>query len=346
MQYKTRKSKSKRKKGGLLTSKCSAVPANFPKCGKEGCVYLNEDDTVTKQQWIKGELELNSRDLSVEGQTKSYPYSPKIKSNDAKICNTIHKIGSEDKSPCFVKRVRTTSSGQKILYEEEDRPGWCQNYGHPDTDCVVDDLMYNKFKDISKKESIIPNPREDMISRLEDDISNMDIGLDGDVNAVDTDELGDLLMTAKPSPIFTSIDPFILSNVNSTRVKGITISELMAEMLALLGLDEVNKVSELWEMEKQEIEQKVLKLGYTSSDFNETNIMIDVDDERLCEWIDSELKDGHLITPDMIKQEFGKTEILVIVDWGLLRRVSKSEKGAEKKGGRHTKRRRKVYNKH
>jgi hypothetical protein len=104
------------------------------------------------------------------------------------------------------------------------------------------------------------------------------------------------------------------------RIKGTTIFELISEMFEKIGLEKTKIVSDAWEREKNNIIAIINQRGYNSSDFNEQNIMIDVDDERLCLWIDNTLKEGIPITPEMIKTEFGKNNILKIVDWGLLTR--------------------------
>ena len=70
-----------------------------------------------------------------------------------------------------------------------------------------------------------------------------------------------------------------------------------------------------------ELIEKIKEIGYTSKDFNEQNIMIDVDNDMLCSWIDDKLENGIPVTPQMIKEEFGKENILKIVDWGLLNEV-------------------------
>jgi hypothetical protein len=105
------------------------------------------------------------------------------------------------------------------------------------------------------------------------------------------------------------------------RIKGITIFELIREMLEKLGIEKTKIVKNSWEEEKNKLIDIIYKRGYASDDFNEQNIMIDVDDERLCSWIDNTLKEGIPITPQMIKKEFNKDKILKIVDWGLLKKT-------------------------
>ena len=92
-------------------------------------------------------------------------------------------------------------------------------------------------------------------------------------------------------------------------------------MLTVLGEEKTMSVSQEWEDEKNKLIRIVSDIGYTSDDFHEQNIMIDVDDETLCSWIDSMLATGNPITPEQIKQHFRKEEILKIVDWGMLRRT-------------------------
>ena len=53
--------------GGDLTDNCKADPSKFPKCGSEGCVYLNNNNEVTKQQW-KTNNQIMQHLLSVDGQ--------------------------------------------------------------------------------------------------------------------------------------------------------------------------------------------------------------------------------------------------------------------------------------
>jgi uncharacterized protein (UPF0128 family) len=120
---------------------------------------------------------------------------------------------------------------------------------------------------------------------------------------------------------FTYLNPIFLTKINMDRIKGITILDLMEEMFKVLGVDKTMLVKDVWEEEKEQIISQVRDIGYTSPDFNEQNIMIDVDNEDLCYWIDSMLESGNPITPEMIKKEFGKDSILKIVDWGLLQKT-------------------------
>ena len=134
----------KNKIGGELRNNCSANPEKFPKCGIEGCVYLNDKDTVTKQQW-KNYNEMPGYGLSLQGQHDSSKYAPNIISTDVKPCDLISKKGLENTAPCFLKRLRNTRKGKQILYEEEKRNSWCRNYGVKNQ-CIVDEQMYNNFK--------------------------------------------------------------------------------------------------------------------------------------------------------------------------------------------------------
>ena len=314
--------------GGNLRNNCSADPSKFPKCGLEGCVYLDNNNEVTKQQW-KTQQQIGQHELSIEGQQRSIPYAPAIISEDIKECNVISRRGSENMAPCFVKRFRHTKNGKKILYEEENRDSWCQLYGknkngENDTKCVVDDRMYKKFK--------TENAPKSGIAITENDIRNSglqlpatDDWLTGDSTSIETgidhDGLGNLLNNVPIDKSFTSVNPVYLTNIHMNRIKGITIFELISEMFKKLGIEKILSVSDTWEKEKDKIIAIIRQRGYASSDFNEQNIMIDVDDERLCSWIDDKLKEGIPITPEMIKTEFGKNTILKIVDWGLLTRI-------------------------
>ena len=92
-------------------------------------------------------------------------------------------------------------------------------------------------------------------------------------------------------------------------------------MFKKLGIEKTMTVQRVWEEEKEKIISQVRDIGYTSPDFNEQNIIINVDNEELCSWIDSMLESGIPITPEMVKTEFEKDSILKIVDWGLLQRT-------------------------
>ena len=313
--YITKKNKKNNKKGGVLKSKCSASAENFPKCGKEGCVYLDDENFVTKKQW-KTIQEMPSYNLSLEGQNASESQAPIIISTNIKPCNLISKEGSENKAPCFVKRHRHTKSGEKILYEEENRDSWCRNYG-VNQQCVVDETMYNNFKNNVHKISVNPNKNIKL--------PEVDTMLDGDASSIDDEGLGDLHDEIDIDESFTNVNPIFLTDIKMNRVKGITIAELIQEMFEILGPEKTMSVSKEWEDEKDKIIQQVFKIGYTSPDFNEQNIMIDIDSEELCDWIDEHLAQGEVITPEKIKQHFGKEDILKIVDWGLLQRVKKEK---------------------
>jgi len=318
---KTKKqSKKQIKKGGKISKKCLANPENFPKCGNEGCVYLDDKDTVIKQQWIPNR-DMPSYLLSLEGQRVSTEIAPTIFSDSKTPCNLISTKGLENKAPCFVKRFRKTKSGDKIVYEEEKRDSWCRSYGKKNQ-CVVDDNMYEKFKRNVRKTSMdIPNGTRLPEGVLPDIDSSQS---DGNPNAIDDENLGDLDNDVDISPAFTGIDPVFLTYIKMNRVKGITIGELMKEMFTLLGEEKTMSVGREWEEEKEKIIARAKTYGYKSRDFHEENIMIDVDDETLCDWIDSTIETGEPITPDMIKEKFGKTNILKIVDWGLLEKVKRN----------------------
>lgn len=307
---KNKKRTKKIKKGGELKGNCLADPTKFPKCGAQGCVYLDKDK-VTKQQWVPNK-DLIGHDLSVEGQTNSSPIAPKVFSYDKKPCDLISIKGSENKGPCFVKRIRTTRSGKKILYEEEKRDSWCRNYGK-NSQCVVDKTMYDKFKDNVIKTSIditeTPIPPT-FLPQLGTKVISED------------EDLPDEVVTIPEE--FTEINPVYLTNITMDRIKGITINELIKEMFIKLGEKKTMTVAELWQEEQAKLIALVQSYGYMSDDFHEDNIMIDVDNEELCEYIDETLDDGDAISPEMIKDYFGlkkDSTILKIVDWGMLRRL-------------------------
>ena len=307
--------------GGDLTNNCSADPSKFPKCGLEGCVYLDNNNEVTKQQW-KTNNQIIQHQLSLDGQINSKPYAPSIISENTKTCNVISRRGSENVAPCFVKRFRNTPSGTKILYEEETRDSWCKLYGtnkngQNDYKCVVDDMMYEKFKTENAPKSGVPIEKH----QIEGVLPEINESIEGDPMSIDTEELGDLENNVAINNGFTNINPIFLTNIKMNRIKGITIFELISEMFEKIGLEKTKIVSDAWEEEKNNIIAIIHERGYASPDFNEQNIMIDVDDERLCSWIDNTLKEGIPITPEMIKTEFGKNTILKIVDWGLLTRI-------------------------
>jgi hypothetical protein len=323
---KTRKSRDRSRKtrsrkniiGGLLTSNCSADPSKFPKCGLEGCVYLDDDNNyVTKKQWITPQ-QVPGYQLSIEGQTNSKPYAPNIISHSIKPCDMISV--EENKAPCFVKRYRNTrSEKKKILYEEEHRPSWCRNYG-VENQCIVDKKMYEKFKNSVPKVTV---PEVTHNSTRGVILPDTDSQLDGDVDASDDEKLGDLYNNVPIDKSFTYLNPVLLTDMKMDRVKGITINELVDEMFNILGAEKTSSVGKEWEDEIKRLIEIVKKNGYTSPDFNQNNIMIDVDSEELCKFIDETLAHGVPITPQMIKEFFGKDNILKIVDWGLLQRVKK-----------------------
>jgi len=306
----SRSRRSRKHIGGKIRDKCLPTHDNFPKCGKEGCVFLNDDNTVTKKQW-KTMHEMPSHQLSTEGQTLSSEFAPNINSSDFKTCNLITMEGVEQ--PCFVKRYRNTRTGKKILYEEEERPTWCKNYGIQNK-CVVDRNMYDHFK------NNIPKISSDKIPKHVA-LPDIDSLIDGDTEAIDSEDLGDMYGEAEIDDTFTYLNPIFLTKINMDRIKGITIFELMEEMFKKLGIEKTMTVQRVWEEEKEKIISQVADIGYTSPDFNEQNIMIDVDNEELCSWIDLTLDSGIPITPEMVKNEFGKDSILKIVDWGLLQRT-------------------------
>ena len=316
MRYTKKNKKIKQTKKGKITKKCLAVPADFPKCGDEGCVYLADNDTVIKQQWIPTR-EMPSYLLSLEGQRACAEIAPTVISDTKTPCNLISRKGNEHKGPCFVKRFRKTKAGDnKIVYEEEKRDSWCRRYG-TQNQCVVDDKMYEKFKYNVRKTSMDIHREKPLQKGVLPLIKST-----GNINAIEDEELGDLDNDVKIAPAFTDINPIFLTRIKMNRIKGITIGELIKEMNTLLGKEKTKTVDNEWKNEKEKIINKAKSYGYTSYDFHEENIMIDVDDKSLCEWIYSMLESGKPITPDMIKKKFGKTNILKIIDWGLLERIA------------------------
>ena len=321
---KSKRQRKQSKRGGALEKNCLADISEFPKCGHEGCVYLDDDtNNVTKKQWKK-QTQLNSHGISISGQRDAALHSlaPNIISTEMKPCDLISIKGSENKAPCFVKRYRHTRTGDKILYEEEKRDSWCRSYGTKNQ-CVVDKQMYDKFKNPElNKVSLSSDGR---ISQLiKQTLPDVDSASDGNPDAEDDEELGELLNDVLIDDKFTLINPYFLTEIKMNRIKGITINELIKEMYNILGYDVTMTVSGLWSAETDKIIQNIAALGYTSSDFHEGNIMIDVDDDRLCHWIDETLKKTKKpITPNDIKKEFKKESIFKIVDWGILNRFSK-----------------------
>jgi len=310
--------------GGALENElpCKADPSSFPKCGKEGCVYLTgeQDNQVLKKQW-KNYNEMQGFDLSNEGQevaAESKNLAPKIISINKKPCDLISKIGSENDAPCIVKRRRKTKRGEKILYEEENRKSWCRNYG-VENQCVVDDNMYNKFK--SNRYINTPLIDTEKIPR-QIVLPDVDSNVDGDVDSDNDEGLGDMHMKTDIDESFTNFKPVYLTDLQMERIKGLTINELIDKMLNSLGEERTMALARYWESERDKIIQEVKQLGYFSNDFNEDNIMIDVENDGLCSWINETLEKKEDITPDKIKQQFGKENILKIVDWGLLNRVN------------------------
>ena len=311
--YKTKKNR----RGGKLNNNCKAELNSYPKCGKEGCVFLVNDNEVSKEQW-KNDREMFGYMLSTEGQTVAQEknLAPTILEQNIKPCNLVSKIGFENKGPCIVKRRRKTRSGEKISYEEEVRDSWCRNYGVNDQ-CVVDDIMYNKLKTDIATKPLFEGPRTPPGVKIPD----IDTSLDGEVDAISDEELGDMWDKPEIDKSFTNFQPIFLTTTKMDRIKGITIAELITEMVDVLGYDQTMEASKEWEKERDQIIQQVNQLGYTSNDFNESNIMIDVDNESLCSWIDEMLSQKQLITPQKIKEHFGKENILKIVDWGMLQKT-------------------------
>ena len=184
--------------------------------------------------------------------------------------------------------------------------------------------MYNKFKNNNLSNSGIPIT-ENEIREAKIKLPETDDFLTGESNSIETgiddDGIGNLLNNVPIDESFTNVNPVFLTNIHMNRIKGITIFELISEMLKKLGIEKTKIVRDSWEEEKNKLIDIIYKRGYASRDFNEQNIMIDVDDERLCSWIDNTLKEGIPITPQMIKKEFNKDKILKIVDWGLLKKT-------------------------
>jgi hypothetical protein len=139
-------------------------------------------------------------------------------------------------------------------------------------------------------------------------------------DSIEDEGLGELLDTVDIPEKFTNLNPIYLTDITMNRVKGITIEELIREMVEIIG-EKTSSVADVWDAEMKKIIAQIAKIGYSSIDFHSANIMIDVDDESLCTWIDETLAQGIPITPDMIKKQFGKESILKIVDWGALKRV-------------------------
>jgi hypothetical protein len=324
--YKTTRSKKRKSRnwGGAFEDKitsCYADSNSFPKCGKEGCVYLldEEGNEVVKKQW-KDSNEIPSFELSYEGQqaAQSINLAPKIASVIMKPCDLISKIGSENNAPCIVKRRRKTKNGEKIIFEEEKRPTWCRNYGI-DNQCVVDDNMYNKFK--NSKYMKIPLIETSKIPKgiL---LPDVDSSIDGDVDSINNEGLGDMLMKPDIDNSFTYFKPIYLTDLQMERIKGLTMNDLIYKMLTNLGEERTRMLSPAWENERDMLIEQIKRLGYFSNDFNEDNIMIDVENEELCNWINEMLEKKIDVTPESVKQQFGKENILKIVDWGLLSKVN------------------------
>ena len=308
----------KNKKGGKVY--CEESKEKYPKCGEEGCVFLDNEDEVSKQQW-KNYQEIEGYLLSVEGQEAAEKdgFAPTIISKNIQPCDLISIDTSENKAPCIVKRRRKTRTGEKIAYEEEHRDSWCRNYG-VENRCTVNDRMYERIKNIIKKRSPLFEGKN-IPKNLNIEIPDVDSSIDGDVDSINDEELGDMLMETNIDNSFTGFKPYFFTKTKMKRVKGITVAELINEMIDKLGIEKTSLAENEWSDEIEDLIKKVKKMGFYSHDFNESNIMIDIDNKELCDWINVMIDNGEIITPSKIKDKFNKENILKIVDWGLLRKV-------------------------
>lgn len=291
---KTCKKKSKKFSGCKSTG--------FPKCGKEGCVYLDENpDLVNKKEWKFGaaEVDYKARQNTYQLKASEKSFAPAIIEQNIIPCVNIKTDSHSDK--CIIKNKNS-------VYEESQSPDLCQNWGK-DHICKVDDILYNMLLDqLSEK----------------GDRKKMPVNVtlpDSDVN-----DDGSFKNTVE-SRRFINFNPIYLFSTKNTRVKGLTFEEYLYKIKqydeSIFDKEQIQQNIKLWTDELDTIIRNITALtGKFSEDFYSMgNYMIDVNDETLCDYIDQQLDEFELITPEMIRKHYKidpSVPILKIVDWGLL----------------------------
>jgi hypothetical protein len=318
----SRRSRTFRKKqsGGTLqcTHQNNAGNRIPPKCGQEGCVYFDED-RVTKIIITPDMQRIAHLERRRDDQNKAHKLgiAPQCIEFTSKICPKINIEGQD--APCYVKRGVELSGSKKISYIEQKNKSWCRGYrsrsgkemsGYlEDHACEVPKESYDKMiQEFGKNRVMVQEyhnvmPNVNMIAN-----ENNSNGSNSEYNRTDDN-------TIKHQFLYSG-NMFIIKIV-SERINGITIDELYEYIISKGKVDMVKKIGPLWQEEIVRIMRILDSSKISLSDVHSGNVMIDVGDSTLCNFIMDHIDRDVPITPDIIREQFGKQNILKIVDWGI-----------------------------
>ena len=347
--YRTRNNKRIKRiqRGGTLT--CSLKDL-APKCGNEGCVYFTED-TATKM--------LIGPDQRVEFLFKRYEEQQKaaklgIAPQPLEITiNPCRKLMIKGKdAPCFVKRGLTARGKKYISYVMQKKSSWCHGYtktngrkfsGYNIVDepvCNIPENLFNvMLKEYGHYKLMIENPEPNIPFPNVNEISNNSNNNMNNMNN-NTTTINKKVLTTSSSqfsklenktvhPTFVNLFNLYVISIRSERIKGITILDLYKYIKSKHNHAMLTTIKPLWDKEIKSIQSIIASMGIELADIHEDNIMIDVNNENICQFIMDHIKQNIPITPDLLRHAYGyeanagaataskRMHILKVVDWGL-----------------------------
>jgi len=299
--------------GGNL--KCS-LPLE-PKCGAEGCVYFTEDHATKILVVKESRIRFLQQRFAEQEIAASRGLAPKTISFTIRDCSKINIEGKD--SPCYVKRGFPFRSGHsKISFSLQESPSWCRGYeargkkynGYSlsdATNCELPELSFKHMLGMYSKSHLMVEDAEIPVPNIDEIESNNSNNTRSTFSSI-TDSIDEKFINQHNLKIV---------HIVSERVKGITINDLY-QYLFNIGKDSmIPNIGALWDSEMAYLNMSLKQININISDININNVMIDTNDEKLCDFITSKIAAGIDITPDLIKTEYDISNILKMVDWGL-----------------------------
>lgn len=309
----------KKQSGGTLqcTHQNSEGKIMPPKCGKEGCVYFDED-RVTKIIITPDVHRISFLERQFNAQNKGHELgiAPRGIEFNVNMCPKINIEGQD--APCYVKRGVELSGVKKISYIEQKNKSWCRGYrsrsgkdmsGYlQDHACEIPKESYDKMIEEFGKNKVMVQEYHHTIPNVNNNSNNGNNGSNSEYSLTNNNSI------TRP---FLDTGSMFTIKIVSERIKGITIEELYEYIISKEKADMVTKIGPLWQDEIVSIMKILESNKITLADVHEGNVMIDVDDSTLCNFIIDHIDKDIPITPDVIRKQFGKKYILKIVDWGM-----------------------------
>ena len=219
------------------------------KTGMEGTVYLIDINTVQKRmfKYSHGEIEKFLKNISeLQRVAGENNLAPQVLRTNIKRCNIVHRDYNLNKAPC-IKKVDSRSTRASVA-----SPMYL--YESRDNECRDNDIPEESV--CSVNDFLFEKLKKDITSSVKNDLYIVDLVMNR-LGGITLDELWDYL--TQKIMLFTQ-DPTEINKL-------------------------LTKVQNTWKDQIEILTQKLLEYGIRTTDMHYGNIMIDINNAGLCDFI-------------------------------------------------------------